>query len=102
MFEILSVLNLLLIVHVHNCIAVEVHSRQAEHCIRFKVDNSMTARQFQAYFCGMMVPEGEDAAKYILNCMEQQGIKPTDDDMQGFVLGKFTFNACLKATNTPL
>ncbi len=61
---------------------------QPELCIRFKLDQSMSARQAQAYFCSIMVPEGVEPAQFALNCMEAQGIKHTDEDMQGFLLGK--------------
>lgn len=66
----------------------DINSLQPEVCIRFKLDQSMSARQAQAYFCSMLVPEGVEPAQFALSCMEEQGIKPTDEDMQGFLLGK--------------
>ncbi len=62
-----------------------------EFCLRFKLTTSMTARQAMAYFCLLMVPEGtDDPPQYVLNCMEKQGIKHTDEDMQDFLIGKCT------------
>ncbi len=57
------------------------------NCLRFRMDNSPTARQMQAYFCAMSTPpEVADGLDRTLKCMEDYGIHVTDDDMRDFIL----------------
>ncbi len=70
-------------------LGTEVNPPPPEVCVRFKIEGSLSVRQAQAYFCSMMVPEGAEPAEFVLSCMEEHGIRHTDEDMQGFLLGEF-------------